>query len=206
MTVLDHLLRHADMHWGRVHLPCFLALRTFLLTADVGSSLERVAAPAFRLGVLHHVVFDRLRDRLRERDGVGLEILGEDHLLPPIADLMEHWDRGERGVERAAYTEERLHDLDLHFTPDDLKRVHIAPEEMSYTDLKSLVTRLQAGGNRAGKWIVDLAFKIAQPFATVIIVLFGVPFAATRRRGGLVLGFGLSLLVCFVYFGILRSE
>jgi lipopolysaccharide export system permease protein len=49
-----------------------------------------------------------------------------------------------------------------------------------------------------------LAFKLSQPFATVIIVLFGVPFAATRRRGGLVLGFGLSLLVCFVYFGFMQ--
>jgi lipopolysaccharide export system permease protein len=94
---------------------------------------------------------------------------------------------------------------DLIFSPDDLKRVNIAPEEMSYFDLKNLVTRLQAGGNRAGKWIVDLAFKISQPFATVIIVLFGVPFAAYRRRGGIVLGFGLSLLVCFVYFGFMQT-
>ncbi|MBU1636140.1 LPS export ABC transporter permease LptG [bacterium] len=94
---------------------------------------------------------------------------------------------------------------DLNFTPEDLKRVNIAPEEMSYPDLKNLVARLQAGGNRAGKWIVDLAFKISQPFATVIIVLFGVPFAAYRRRGGIVLGFGLSLLVCFVYFGFMQT-
>jgi lipopolysaccharide export system permease protein len=94
---------------------------------------------------------------------------------------------------------------DLNFSPDDLKRVNIAPEEMSYLDLRNLIVRLQAGGNRAGKWIVDLAFKISQPFATVIIVLFGVPFAAYRRRGGIVLGFGLSLLVCFVYFGFMQT-
>lgn len=53
-------------------------------------------------------------------------------------------------------------------------------------------------GIGAVRWSVDLAFKFFQPFATFIIVLFGVPFAAFRRRGGLVLGFGLSLLVCFV--------
>lgn len=92
----------------------------------------------------------------------------------------------------------------FQFTPDDLLRVNIAPEEMSYKDIRSLVLRLQAAGLRATRWMVDLAFKIAQPFATFIIVLFGVPFAAFRRRGGLVLGFGLSLLVCFVYFGFMQ--
>jgi lipopolysaccharide export system permease protein len=93
---------------------------------------------------------------------------------------------------------------DLSITPDDLARVNIEPEEMNYFDLRDLVTRLQNSGVRAGKWVVDLAFKLSQPFATVIIVLFGVPFAAFRRRGGLVLGFGLSLLVCFVYFGFMQ--
>jgi lipopolysaccharide export system permease protein len=93
---------------------------------------------------------------------------------------------------------------DLAVTPDDLARVNIEPEEMNYFDLQNMVDRLKASGVRAGKWVVDLAFKISQPFATVIIVLFGVPFAAFRRRGGLVLGFGLSLLVCFVYFGFLQ--
>jgi lipopolysaccharide export system permease protein len=93
---------------------------------------------------------------------------------------------------------------DFTITPDDLERVNIEPEEMNYVDLRNMVRRLHASGIRAGKWVVDLAFKISQPFSAVIIVLFGVPFAAFRRRGGLVLGFGLSLLVCFIYFGFIQ--
>jgi lipopolysaccharide export system permease protein len=93
---------------------------------------------------------------------------------------------------------------DLTVTSDDLANVHVDPEELNYVDLRSMVERLKVSGVRAGKWIVDLAFKISQPFATVIIVLFGVPFAAFRRRGGLVLGFGLSLLVCFIFFGFMQ--
>lgn len=93
---------------------------------------------------------------------------------------------------------------DLSITPMDLSQVTIEPEEMNYNDLKAMVGRLEVSGVRAGKWVVDLAFKLSQPFATVIIVLFGVPFAAFRRRGGLVLGFGLSLLVCFIYFGFMQ--
>jgi lipopolysaccharide export system permease protein len=93
---------------------------------------------------------------------------------------------------------------DLTVKPDDLARVNIEPEEMNYFDLRDMVERLKASSVHAGKWLVDLAFKISQPFATLVIVLFGVPFAAFRRRGGLVLGFGLSLLVCFVYFGFMQ--
>lgn len=103
-----------------------------------------------------------------------------------------------------AEKQDSLYRGDFGITPDDLARVNIEPEEMNYQDLRSMVNRLQTSGIRAGKWLVDLAFKISQPFAAVIIVLFGVPFAAFRRRGGLVLGFGLSLLVCFIYFGFIQ--
>jgi len=33
----------------------------------------------------------------------------------------------------------------------------------------------------------------------VIVVLFGVPFASVKRRGGVGVQLGISLLVCFIY-------
>lgn len=93
---------------------------------------------------------------------------------------------------------------DLGFEPADLTKVQTKPEEMNYAELKRFMERLQRSGNRSAKWAVDLAFKISQPFANVIIVFFGVPLAAIRRRGGLVLGFGLGLLTCFIYFGLMQ--
>ncbi|MFH1010885.1 MAG: LptF/LptG family permease, partial [bacterium] len=99
---------------------------------------------------------------------------------------------------------ESLEREDLGFEPSDLTKVQTKPEEMNYRELKAFVEKLRRSGNRSAKWAVDLAFKISQPFATVIIVFFGVPLAAIRRRGGLVLGFGLGLLVCFIYFGLMQ--
>jgi len=101
-------------------------------------------------------------------------------------------------------TFEMLRRNDLDFEPGDLTKVQTKPEEMNYTELRAFVERLQQSGNRSVKWAIDLAFKISQPFANVVIVFFGVPLAAIRRRGGLVLGFGLGLLVCFVYFGLMQ--
>jgi lipopolysaccharide export system permease protein len=94
---------------------------------------------------------------------------------------------------------------DLGFKPSDLTKIQTRPEEMNYSELKAFVGNLRRSGNRTAKWAVDLAFKISQPFATVIIVFFGVPLAAIRRRGGLVLGFGLGLMVCFIYYGLMQT-
>jgi len=101
-------------------------------------------------------------------------------------------------------TFETLRRGDLDFEPGDLTKVQTKPEEMNYTELAAFIEKLQHSGNRSAKWAIDLAFKISLPFANVVIVFFGVPLAAIRRRGGLVLGFGLGLLVCFVYFGLMQ--
>ena len=55
-------------------------------------------------------------------------------------------------------------------------------------------------GSEARKWIVELYLKISYPFANFIIVLFGAPLAARKRRGGNAVGIGISLLVCFIYY------
>ncbi len=49
------------------------------------------------------------------------------------------------------------------------------------------------------RWLVDFHSKISFPFASVIVVLFGVPFASQRRRGGVGVQLGISLLICFIY-------
>ncbi|MDD5087347.1 MAG: LPS export ABC transporter permease LptG [bacterium] len=153
------------------------------------------------------------QNRVGER--VGLHVLCDGRVISrTTADHMAYEDGAWNltQVQTHAFSDkgititrqDTLRRSDFTITPDDLQRVNISPEEMSYLELRDMVKRLKASGVRAGKWVVDLAFKISQPFATLIIVLFGVPFAAIRRRGGLVFGFGLSLLVCFVYFGFMQ--
>jgi lipopolysaccharide export system permease protein len=70
---------------------------------------------------------------------------------------------------------------------------------MSYYDLKEFIQNQQRAGQDASRWLVDFYSKISYPFATFIVVLFGVPFASIRRRGGIGVQLGISLLVCFIY-------
>jgi len=106
------------------------------------------------------------------------------------------WFQGER---------ERISDFavqpagTLHFNPGDLRKKQQKPDEMSYYDMKEFIENQRRAGQDVARWEVDFYSKISFPFATVIVVLFGVPFSSFRRRGGVGVQLGVSLLICFIY-------
>jgi lipopolysaccharide export LptBFGC system permease protein LptF len=125
--------------------------------------------------------------------------------------LKNYWilyDAVKRDFFDSTVTVEKIPSLEwreLGFKPDDLLRIQSKPEEMNYKELKEFVQKLRATGADALRWRVDLQDKVATPFAAFIIVIFGVPIAVVKRRSGLMVGFGISLVVCFLYFGAVHS-
>lgn len=93
----------------------------------------------------------------------------------------------------------------LRIKPADLILMQKKPEEMSYAELNKFITELRAIGADVRKWLVERHLKIAFPLANFIVVLLGAPLASRKRRGGIGLNFGISLLVTFVYFIIIRT-
>jgi lipopolysaccharide export system permease protein len=87
----------------------------------------------------------------------------------------------------------------LHFDPDDLRKKQEKPDEMDYYTLKQFIENQQQAGQDVARWQVDFYSKISFPFASVIVVLFGVPFSSIRKRGGVGVQLGISLLICFIY-------
>ncbi|MEW6511395.1 MAG: LPS export ABC transporter permease LptG [Bacteroidota bacterium] len=87
----------------------------------------------------------------------------------------------------------------LHFNPDDLRKKQEKPDEMDYYTLEKFIRNQEAAGQDVSRWLVDYYSKVSFPFASVIVVLFGVPFASQKRRGGVGVQLGISLLICFVY-------
>lgn len=92
----------------------------------------------------------------------------------------------------------------LHFTPPDLVEKTDRPDEMNYFELRHFIEQQQRSGNDVSRWMVDFYSKVSFPFASVIVVLFGVPFSFGKRRSGLALQFGISLAVCFVYLAFMK--
>jgi lipopolysaccharide export system permease protein len=87
----------------------------------------------------------------------------------------------------------------LHFDPEDLRKKQEQPDEMEYRSLEKFIENQQRAGQDVARWLVDFYSKISFPFASVIVVLFGVPFASVKRRGGIGVQLGISLLICFIY-------
>ena len=87
----------------------------------------------------------------------------------------------------------------LHFDPEDLRKKQEKPDEMDYFTLERFIENQQRAGQDVARWLIAFYSKISFPFATVIVVLFGVPFSSMRRRGGVGVQLGISLLICFIY-------
>lgn len=72
--------------------------------------------------------------------------------------------------------------------------------EMSYTDLRTYIQRIQAAGYDSTRYLVELYAKLSYPFLNLIMILIGVPFALkTGRSGGVALSIGISVLIGFAY-------
>lgn len=87
----------------------------------------------------------------------------------------------------------------LHFNPADLRKKQEKPDEMDYYTLQQFIKNQEEAGQDVARWLVDFYSKVSFPFASVIVVLFGVPFASQKRRGGVGVQLGISLLICFIY-------
>ncbi|MCK9408312.1 MAG: LPS export ABC transporter permease LptG [Bacteriovoracaceae bacterium] len=93
---------------------------------------------------------------------------------------------------------------DLTFSPKDIVKKVERPEEMNYTELGEFIERQQNSGNDTARWMVDYHNKVAFPFASVIVVLFGIPFSFGKRKGGIALQVGISAAVVFIYMVFMK--
>jgi lipopolysaccharide export system permease protein len=94
----------------------------------------------------------------------------------------------------------------LLLNPEDIEKKQRTPDEMNYTDLGEFVQNQLKAGQDVSRWLVEYHAKIAFPFASVIMVLFAVPFAAGRPRAGTALGFGIATAVTFLYLGFMKAS
>ncbi len=95
-------------------------------------------------------------------------------------------------------------ELDFEFSPKELLQAQVKPDEMGYRELYEFIQRIERLGGETDRWMTDLHMRIAFPLSCFIIVLFSIPMAYNRRKKSLAIGFGLSLIVCFFYFGLIK--
>lgn len=146
---------------------------------------------------------------------VSIHQYGQNRLLTRQDAPQMIWDNGRwimtHGLERnfrdgQEYAQhfDSLDVSDIRLKPQDIARVQKKAEEMSYWELQRFIREVRRTGGNPNRWLVDLYLKLSFPFANFIIILFGAPLASRKTRSGTALSFGISLFVCFLYFGIIK--
>jgi lipopolysaccharide export system permease protein len=95
--------------------------------------------------------------------------------------------------------------LDVPERPEDFAKEERDPEAMGYLELRRWIERFRQSGGEVRPYLVDLYLKLASPFTNLITVLIGASLSTKARRGGMALGFGLSLVISFTYYSLIRA-
>ncbi len=89
-------------------------------------------------------------------------------------------------------------------TPDMMAEIPIPPRQINFFQLAKRIRQQKDLGEAVFKDEVELYWKITYPLANFIIVLIGAPLAANPRRSGPAVGFGISIIISFIFFVIIR--
>ncbi len=92
----------------------------------------------------------------------------------------------------------------LKFEPSDIIKTASKSEEVSYGELKKQIISLEKNGVNTLRWKVDLNYKIAYSFISIIVIFCGIPLSVYRSNTTLAFGGGLSLATIFSYVILLK--
>jgi lipopolysaccharide export system permease protein len=93
----------------------------------------------------------------------------------------------------------------LSEAPADFAKESRKPEQMNWLELRAHVEKLRASGARIASYLVDLHMKLAFPLICLVVVMIGGALATQLRMQSAALGFGLSVAIAFLYYGVMRA-
>lgn len=93
----------------------------------------------------------------------------------------------------------------LSQTPEIMSHKIKKPRDTRFFELLELIQLKKLMGQDTARDLVELYLKFSFPFINFIIILLGVPLASNPSRAGGSVGLGLSVIISFLYFVILRA-
>lgn len=113
--------------------------------------------------------------------------------------VREFLEQGERVTPFAKLTVR-----DFPERPEDFAKEEIEPEEMNSRELRTYIDKLSRSGGPVDKYRVDLYFKFSFPFTSFIFAMIVVALSSAKRKPSMATGFGLTLFISFLYYGLMR--
>lgn len=93
---------------------------------------------------------------------------------------------------------------DLNFSPIDVIKKQTKPEEMTLKEMKDFSAEQLRTGNNPTRILIEYHSRIAFAFSSFIVVFFGLPLSANKRKGGIAIQFGISILITFIYLVFMK--
>ncbi|MFC1760221.1 LptF/LptG family permease, partial [Candidatus Neomarinimicrobiota bacterium] len=94
--------------------------------------------------------------------------------------------------------------INVNFIPDDITKQFKSPDEMNYRELTERILLLKENGVKTVRWEVDRYNKVSFAFTSLIVILFGLPLAVSKQKGGLAFAAGMSVFVIFAYYTFIK--
>ncbi len=162
-----------------------------------------------------NIAIDRFDYRQQQAHGVYVQRFAQGRLVERIDFRLLKWNDQDtlwQGIDYVVRSFETELDtvmitqqgqdtlIALAINPLDLMKMSVTPEEMRYGELRIFIARLIRNGIDPTRWQVNMHFKVAFAFTSLIMVLFGLPLSMGRPRTGLAFGAGMSIFVIFGYY------
>lgn len=94
--------------------------------------------------------------------------------------------------------------IPLKERPRDFVNREWKADFMSYKELRNYIENFRGSGMKIMKsLLVDLHYKVAFPFISLIIILAAAPFALLSLRGGVMIGIGMSIVIGLLYYAVI---
>ncbi|OGS45461.1 MAG: hypothetical protein A2539_10045 [Elusimicrobia bacterium RIFOXYD2_FULL_34_15] len=95
----------------------------------------------------------------------------------------------------------RITKITFEKKPSEFINVKKNPDEMSYKEISVLISRLKKSGIPSHQETVHKYSKFAKPFANLIMIFLGIPFAIKTARTAKIFSFTISIFTGFIYWG-----
>ncbi len=132
--------------------------------------LERVEAEI--------VVWDTINNNWLMKSGIKREIIAKDNIIITRFDSLN---------------------IKIDLTNQQLSKLNINAKEMNFQEYKDYIETLKIGGKDIRRDLTDYYGQWAYPFASIIVVLFAVPFASVKKKGGTAVQVAAALVITFAY-------
>ena len=93
--------------------------------------------------------------------------------------------------------------LQFNERPEDLLKKQTQPEFMNHAQLREYIHLLELESkSTARKLLVELDYKISLPFASLVVMLIGIPFALSKVRSKAMASMGIALAIALAFYSV----